>query len=117
MLIYGFFCGGDPRKFEPDREYCLPHEIAAHKEACARWNAGHYDDHTPLHIPGTQDVDDYEAPEIDPVSLIASDRFDLIDFFCRCFRAHTSDPDAHAETCLYRERLAEVEHLKGAPLP
>lgn len=33
---YGFFTGGDPRKFSPDGEN-EPSEIAAHKEACRLW--------------------------------------------------------------------------------
>jgi len=37
---YGFFLGGDPRNYKPDRESCRPEEIAAWEEACARWNAG-----------------------------------------------------------------------------
>ncbi len=37
---YGFFLGGDPREFTPDEESCRPDEIAAHKAACARWDAG-----------------------------------------------------------------------------
>jgi len=51
---YGFFIGGDPRRFFPDEESCTPGEIAAHKAACALWDAG---DTTPLpgsctHFPG-----------------------------------------------------------------
>lgn len=37
---YGYFCGGDPRKFHPDHECCTPEEIAAHKAACEAWNRG-----------------------------------------------------------------------------
>jgi hypothetical protein len=32
---YGFFHGGDPRKFFPDHESCSPDEIENHKKACA----------------------------------------------------------------------------------
>lgn len=35
---YGFYLGGDPRKFHPDAESCTPKELAAHKEACDKWN-------------------------------------------------------------------------------
>lgn len=35
---YGFFCGGDPRKFYPDHESCSEREIATHKSACDIWN-------------------------------------------------------------------------------
>lgn len=35
---YGFYHGGDPRKFFPDAEACTPEELAAHKAACDRWN-------------------------------------------------------------------------------
>ena len=31
---YGFFCGGDPRKFTPDYEDCSPEEIERWKAAC-----------------------------------------------------------------------------------
>jgi hypothetical protein len=31
---YGFWCGGDPRKFHPDAEDCTAEELAAHKAAC-----------------------------------------------------------------------------------
>lgn len=31
---YGFFCGGDPRKFHPDYEECSQDEIARWKAAC-----------------------------------------------------------------------------------
>jgi hypothetical protein len=37
---YGFFCGGDPRRFRPDEDSCTPDEIASHKAACERWEAG-----------------------------------------------------------------------------
>lgn len=37
---YGFFCGGDPRKFHPDEESTTEEERASHKAACERWDAG-----------------------------------------------------------------------------
>ncbi len=49
---YGFFCGGDPRKFTPDEEVCSEEEIAAHKKACAEWDAGDRTEHEPhRHVP------------------------------------------------------------------
>ena len=36
---YGGFKGGDPRNFTPDHECCSATEIAAWKEACARWTS------------------------------------------------------------------------------
>ena len=44
---YGFFCGGDPREFEPDVESCLDHEIANHKAACALWDEAEARGETP----------------------------------------------------------------------
>ncbi len=35
---YGFFPGGDPRRFHPDSECCTEEEIKAHKEACEFWD-------------------------------------------------------------------------------
>ncbi len=35
---YGFYCGGDPRKFFPDEESCSEKEIENHKKACQLWN-------------------------------------------------------------------------------
>lgn len=35
---YGFYLGGDPRKFCPDEESCTPKELADHKAACEKWN-------------------------------------------------------------------------------
>lgn len=35
---YGFFCGGDPRKFYPDCESCSEKEIENHKAACKLWD-------------------------------------------------------------------------------
>jgi hypothetical protein len=37
-LMYGFFPGGDPRKFRPDVDSCTPEEIEAHRVACERAN-------------------------------------------------------------------------------
>lgn len=37
---YGFFPGGDPRRFHPDEDSCTPEEIVSHKAACDRWEAG-----------------------------------------------------------------------------
>ena len=34
---YGFFCGGDPRKFFPDADSCSEAELANHKAACELW--------------------------------------------------------------------------------
>lgn len=35
---YGYYLGGDPRKFHPDFECCSALEIAAHESACKAWN-------------------------------------------------------------------------------
>lgn len=37
---YGFFPGGDPRRFFPDEESSTEEERASHKAACERWEAG-----------------------------------------------------------------------------
>lgn len=37
---YGHFRGGDPRNFTPDPECSTEEEQKAHREACARWEAG-----------------------------------------------------------------------------
>ena len=37
-VIYGFYHGGDPRKFFPDHEGCSEKELADHKAACQLWN-------------------------------------------------------------------------------
>ena len=37
-VIYGFYHGGDPRKFSPDYECCSEKEIADHKAACKLWD-------------------------------------------------------------------------------
>lgn len=37
---YGFFLGGDPRRFSPDEEMCSPEELALHKADCARAERG-----------------------------------------------------------------------------
>lgn len=36
--IYGFYHGGDPRKFHPDHECCSPEEIDRHRRSCALWD-------------------------------------------------------------------------------
>lgn len=36
--MYGFFPGGDPRRFSPDRDGQSEEEAKAHAEACQRWN-------------------------------------------------------------------------------
>mgnify|MGYP000367032144 CR=1 FL=1 len=35
---YGYFKGGDPRKFSPDGDACSPDEISNHKASCDLWN-------------------------------------------------------------------------------
>lgn len=35
---YGFFHGGDPRRFSPDYECCTQQEIELHKQACQLWD-------------------------------------------------------------------------------
>lgn len=45
--IYGFFTGGDPRKFHPDHESCRPEELANHKRACELWDAAEARGETP----------------------------------------------------------------------
>lgn len=35
---YGFYIGGDPRKFHPDSEDCSAEEMANHAAACLLWN-------------------------------------------------------------------------------
>lgn len=39
IMGYGFFPGGDPRRFSPDSEN-RPEELAAHAAACALWDRG-----------------------------------------------------------------------------
>ena len=46
-MEYGFFTGGDPRKFSPDSESCSEEELAAHKAACALWNEAEKRGETP----------------------------------------------------------------------
>lgn len=41
-VVYGFPCVENPNDFTPDEEVCTPVEIAAHKQACADWDAGTY---------------------------------------------------------------------------
>lgn len=44
---YGFFHGGDPRKFHPDHESCSEKEIANHKAACGLWDESEAKGETP----------------------------------------------------------------------
>ena len=44
---YGYFHGGDPRKFHPDHEDCSEQEIASHKAACALWDEAEARGETP----------------------------------------------------------------------
>jgi hypothetical protein len=44
---YGFFSGGDPRRFSPAVESCSPAEIDNHKRACALWNEAESRGETP----------------------------------------------------------------------
>lgn len=37
-MSYGFYHGGDPRRFHPDCQSCSEVEITAHKHACALWD-------------------------------------------------------------------------------
>lgn len=37
---YGFFPGGDPREFEPDRESNTEEELEAHRLACKAFDEG-----------------------------------------------------------------------------
>lgn len=37
---YGFFPGGDPRKFKPDEELCTEDEMKSWAVACAQWEIG-----------------------------------------------------------------------------
>lgn len=37
---YGFFPGGDPRKFQPDEESNTEEELEAWRLACAEWDKG-----------------------------------------------------------------------------
>lgn len=45
--IYGFFSGGDPRKFCPDGESCSEKEIANHSAACKLWDEAEARGETP----------------------------------------------------------------------
>lgn len=36
--MYGFFCGGDPRLFQPESESCTPNELENWRAACAEWD-------------------------------------------------------------------------------
>ena len=44
---YGFFCGGDPRKFFPDGESCTEKEMANHAAACKLWDEAEARGETP----------------------------------------------------------------------
>lgn len=44
---YGFFCGGDPRKFFPDGEGCDPKELENHRRACKLWDEAEARGETP----------------------------------------------------------------------
>ncbi len=39
-VMYGAFCGGDPRHFTPDEESCTPEEIGRWNRAVARFEDG-----------------------------------------------------------------------------
>lgn len=44
---YGFFCGGDPRKFYPDASQCSKEELESHRRACQLWNDAESQGDTP----------------------------------------------------------------------
>ena len=44
---YGFFCGGDPRRFWPDGESCSAKEMENHAAACKLWNEAEARGETP----------------------------------------------------------------------
>jgi len=44
---YGYFHGGDPRKFFPDGESCSEDEIKNHAAACALWDEAEKRGETP----------------------------------------------------------------------
>jgi len=46
-MQYGFFCGGDPRKFFPDGESCSETELANHTAACKLWDEAEARGETP----------------------------------------------------------------------
>ena len=46
-MIYGFFHGGDPRKFHPDGESNSPQELADHTAACKLWDEAEARGETP----------------------------------------------------------------------
>lgn len=46
-VTYGFFSGGDPRKFRPDAESCMELELEAHRKACALWDEAEARGETP----------------------------------------------------------------------
>lgn len=37
-VVYGFFCGGDPRLFQPDEDSCTAEEIERWRAACVEWD-------------------------------------------------------------------------------
>lgn len=39
-IMYGFFKGGDPRRFTPDEDECALEEVARWRQACALWDQG-----------------------------------------------------------------------------
>lgn len=46
-VIYGGFCGGDPRTFYPDAPECMERELTAHREACLLWDEAESRGETP----------------------------------------------------------------------
>jgi hypothetical protein len=44
---YGFYHGGDPRKFYPDPECCTADELKRHETACKLWNEAEARGETP----------------------------------------------------------------------
>lgn len=44
---YGYFTGGDPRKFYPDLDACSIEEINNHKAACQLWDEAESRGETP----------------------------------------------------------------------
>jgi len=46
-MSYGYFTGGDPRQFTPDRDMCSQAEIDNHDAACRRWNEAEERGETP----------------------------------------------------------------------
>lgn len=48
---YGYYPGGDPRKFSPDPECCTVEENARWKAACEAWDRGETPDPGGPHVP------------------------------------------------------------------